>query len=310
MTINALTRLAIITEVTPGTTPATPEFTIMRCTGENIDVVRKIVFSSELNGRRGQKHHAVAAKMAAGGFNFEFHDATFEALLESVMRNAWNTDALVDANTPKAFTVEATYETGTTDTFKRIVGAEVASMTLNLRAAEILTGSVAFMGRDSYFDDAIVGSATYVAGNTEPIMVGADFAALALDGLDLAQLVSLDMTINNNMRERMVLGSLGPADLAAGTLEVTGSLTAFLSASAFDTLEAFMAGTATGIAFELGTVDTKITGFDIPNVILSDLKVMSETAEGDVMVSANWRALQDSGISNSVLTITRNIDNS
>ena len=305
--INSQTRVAYVVEAVAGTTPATPAFKVLRATGEGLDAVRKHVFSSELNGARGQKNFAVASASGAGEINFEFSDATLEDLLESALRGAWAADVLKDGNTPKTFTLEATFEAGGTDIYKRFVGAEVNTLTLNMRASENVTGALGFMSRTGAFANAAIAGATYAAGNTEPIAIGADVGSLALAGLTVGCVSSLTLSINNNLAARECLGSLSPTEFGAGKIEVTGTIAMLLDAAQYDVLTAFADGTPTGLSFQIGDTAGKILGVSIPNVILEGLRVASESEEGDVIVNTNFRALQAASLSNSVIQLTRNI---
>lgn len=136
------TQIAYITEVTDGTTPATPAFNLIRATGESLEVQRKLAYSGELNGHRGAKNAVLAAKMGAGGFNFEFTDGSLEDFLESALRAAWATNVLVNAKTPKVFTLETKFEAGATDVYKRLAGAQVSSLSLTAKAQEVVAGAV------------------------------------------------------------------------------------------------------------------------------------------------------------------------
>lgn len=310
--ITSQTSVAYIVEVTDGTTPASPAFTTLRVTGESLSVDRKLVYSSELNGKRGEKNFAVAGANGVGNVEFEWTDATLEAMLESALRAAWNTDVLVDGNTPKSFTLETRNESGGTDLFKRLKGAQVNTLSLNMRPGEIVTGSLGMMARIADWANAIVASATYGAGNTEPIQVGANIGAITLAGLTFDHFASLTMSINNNLRFQEALnGSLNPVGIGAGKLEITGQFGLFVDSTMFNVLEAFQGGVATGLAFQIGNEDGKKTLFEIPNVVLDKVASQSESAAGDVMALIDYRALQDfSELSGSVIRVTRNVDES
>jgi hypothetical protein len=305
--IAADTRVALVAEVTPGTTPANPPFTILRATGENLEVGRKLVFSSELNGARGESAYAMAAHSASGAYDFEWSDGTLDTIIESVMRNVWTTNAIRDAKTVRSFSLETTFEQGGTDTFKRITGAEAATFSLNMQAGEKVTGTVGWMGRTSDYLQAALAGATYAAGNAEPILVGASVGAISMAGLTLDGVVAATLNINNNLRERYVLGALSPGEVAASKLEVTGTLSFYLDTGEFDILRAYADGVSTSLDFTIGTTTLKKTRFNIPRIVLSDVKTVAESSEGDVMLTCNFRALQATSLANAVLEITRDV---
>lgn len=300
-------RVAYIAEATDGTTPTTPAFQTARVTGESLEVQRKLVYGNELNGFRGAVNHALAGKSGAGGFDFEFSNATLEDLLESVLRNTWSTDALTNANTPKPFTFETKFETGATDIYKRLKGAQVDALSLECRAQEIVTGRLGVLARIADFANAAESGATYTAAGTDPILVGNDVGSISASGLTFDAVHTITLSINNNMRARNALGQLEAVELAPDQLKITGVLGLYLSASEFDVLTAFQAATATSLTFRLGATAGSITEIVLPKIVLEEPKPAAESADGDVLLNLNFRALQDSSSSNELIEITRNI---
>jgi hypothetical protein len=301
------TQVSFIPEVTDGTTPATPAFNLLRVTGESAEVQRKLVFSGELNGKRGAKNYALAAESGAGGFDFEYTDGSFEALMEGALRAAWATDVLVNANTPKPFSLETKFEAGGTDVYKRLRGMQINTLSLNCRAQEIATGSFGFMSRLAEFNNAAIAGATYVAGNSEPIHAGDSIGSIASSGLTFDGVHTLSMQLNNNMKARPVLGQRTAQELVAGELEVTGTIGLYLSSANYNVLAAFQAGTETSLTFRIGTVAGKILEVSLPRIILLEPKPVAESKEGDVLSNLNFRALQASSISGGLIQVTRNI---
>jgi hypothetical protein len=304
---NANTRIAFVPEVTPGVTPATPAFVITRALSESFVVERELVFSGELDGRRGEKNHAISRNSGSGGFEFEYTDGTFESLFESTLRGAWAADVLVDGNTPKSFTAEVMFETGTPDIFKRALGAEVNTLALALNAGQKITGSFGLLARSSVYANAAIAGATYAAPGTDPVLVGADFSNLALDALTVGCVSALTFNLNNNLQREECLGTLAATGMAAGSLEATGTLAVYLSEEEFDILDAYQTGVATGLDFRIGRTAGSILRVELPEIVLSDMQVVSESKDGSVMMNMNWRALQASSLSGAVIRMTRNI---
>jgi hypothetical protein len=305
--IAATTQVSYIPEVTDGTTPATPAFQIFRATGESLEVQRKLVFSGELNALRGPRNFALAARMGAGAFDCEFTDGSLEDMLEAALRGAWSTDVLVNANTPKPFTLETRFETGATDVFKRLRGAQVNTFSLNARAQEIVTAQVGYMSRLSEFNNALIAGATYTAGNTEPIFAGDKVGTITMAGLALDAVHTITMQVNNNLRARPALGSLDAIELAPGDLEVTGTVGLYLADTEYDVLTAFQDATATSLSFQVGTTAGKITRFEMPSILLEEPKPQAESKDGDLLLNLNFRAIQSSTIAGGLIRITRNI---
>ena len=305
--IQANAQIGLIAEVTENTTPATPAFQLLRVTGENLQVQRKDVYSSELGGFRGQSSFAIASAWGEGTIDGELTYGTLDTIMEALLRTTYATNVLTDGNTPKTFTIETKFEAGATDVYKRLTGAQFNTGTFNFKAADKTTFSLGLMSLGADFANAIVAGATYVAGNTEVLQVGPNFGAATLSGLTFDQIASLSLTINNNLRKQDALGSLSPVGIAAGELEVTGSISFYLDSTAYTVLRAGADGTPTGLTFETGTVAGKKTRFELPNIILESPDASAPSKQGDVMATFNFRALQASTLSRSVIRVTRNI---
>lgn len=299
---------AFVAEVTAGVTPATPVFTNFRATGETLDVARTFAFSNELNGKRGPATYAVPQAKGGGGLDFEYSNAVIDAFFESALRNAWATNVLTNGTTPKSFTVETKFEAGATDIFKRITGAEVNTLALDLKSGDPLTGSVGFMARGGDYADAIVTGATYSAAGTAPVLVGADVGAIAMAGLTVGCLSAATININNNLSEETCLGSLGPTGFAAGGLDVSGTISIIASDGEYDILRAGADGLSTSLSLEIGRTAGQKLRVELPVIVLTDMKLDAEDAEtGTVLISASYRAIQAASLSGAVIRLTRNV---
>lgn len=304
--MNSQASIAYIAEVVAGTTPATPAFTAVRATGEDLKVDRKFSPTGELDGRRGEKEHVLVASSGSGGFDFELSAGAFDWLFEAAMRNTFATNVLTDANTPTAYTLETRFEAGATDVFKRLAGAECNSLALNFKSADKITGRAEFMARSGDFASAIVTGATYGAAPTNPILAGARMGTMTMGGgLTFDALVSASINLNNNLDPLPALGSFGPVGFGTGALQITGELAFYVDSTEADILTAYSAATATGLTLNAGTTAGQIIRFELPNIVLDDNDMAAKSKNGASIISVKYRALQSSTIAGSVMRITR-----
>lgn len=302
------TQVGYIAEVTPGTTPATPAFKLARIKSESLTAERKYVYSSELNGLRGQKNAALAESHGSGGLDFEFTYGSFDDFLEAALRSTWATNVLTDANVVKSFTLETKFEDGATDIYKRLVGAQVNTFSLAMKPGDIVTGNVSFLALQGDYANAAIASSTYAAGNTEPVNVGANVGSISLTGLTFDSMVSMNLNISNNLRLQDSLnGSVNPFAIAAGLIEVTGSFGIYVDSTAYNVIRAACDGTPTGVSFQVGTGAGKRTKFEALNCILEQPKSDASSIGSDMIASFNFRALQSTTLSGSVIRVTRNL---
>lgn len=306
--VSALSQLAYIIEATENTTPATPGFTLIRATGETLQVDRKFSYMSELNGKRGQKTFALDSSSGSGGFDFEFTYGTLDDFLATALYNSWATNVLTDGTTKQSMTLETKFEDGATDVYKRLTGAYISDLTLTMKPGGRVTGKASFMAMSGNFSNAAISGATYTAGNTNPVMVGADVGQLALAGFTFDQIASLELTIKNTLTSQMALGSLTPVGIGMGQIEVTGKLDFYVDSTMYSVLSGAAAGTATGLTAVVGRTAGSKLKFELPTLILEAPTANATSAAGDVMASMNFRALQDySTLSGAVIRVTRGV---
>lgn len=130
-----------------------------------------------------------------------------------------------------------TFERGYTDLtkFATFRGLVPESLSLSVSADAIVTGSFAFRGKD---EDALASSspnAGYDNATVSPVMNAIDNVLSVLEG-DLAvnqsnslAVTSVSLEVQNNLRDRMIVGSLGADSIGAGKVAVTGSLQAYFN---------------------------------------------------------------------------------
>jgi hypothetical protein len=149
--------LAFIKEVTPGTTPATPELTALRYTGESLKFTKESVASQEIRSDRQVPDLAKVHNNPEGGYDFELSYFAFQPVAEAALFTTLNTvdiDALAVAFTTGADTIVAAASsfdavavgsllkiTGATEPgnngLKRIIAKSVDGSTLTTRSGEI-----------------------------------------------------------------------------------------------------------------------------------------------------------------------------
>lgn len=299
-------QVAYVAEVTPGVTPATPAFKLLRATDEDTAVERQFSFSAEKDGKRGQKNANLIGRKGSGGYKGELVYGANDDIIEGLLCGAWATDVIVDGKSKLTFTIETKFETGGTDIYKRLRGAEVESMSFNYKANDVATFSVGFMARASDFANAGVAGATYAAVNSNPVLTTADFASLTMTGLTVGCVASLDVDFKNNLDPLNCLGSIDVTDFTQGTFEASGKMSVVLSDDEYDLLQAYSAGTATSLSFQAGRSAGSRYLFELPNVIFEDMKVTADGGEGkSVLMDISWRALQSSSLSGQTVKITR-----
>lgn len=143
--------------------------------------------------------------------------------------------AIVNGTEQRSFAFEKEY-TDLTNIFAKYSGCMIDSLTITVPSDNIVTGSFGILGKLETSAAATIDSA---GGNTaapaNEVMAGIeDITAImepnsANTGFASTQ---FSFTLNNNLRQRIQIGTLGPISVGSGTVDVTGTLQAYFTSVA------------------------------------------------------------------------------
>jgi hypothetical protein len=301
----SLTRFAAITEATFGTTPATPTFLIARnvSTQPHINYPHAESQERQASGRLNQTYATLASGELSGEIEWA-DDDVLDLWLQSAMRGAWATDVLKDGTTKNGLTIEQTYEQGATDTFYRLTGFMVNTLSVSITPGQAVRSSFSGMALDGDVDTAIIAGATYTAAGTEQVMSGCDVTAISAYGLSSPQFLGMRVNINSNARLVHKLGSRTAFQQGLGRFRVTVELDVYLENAA--AITAALANTAGAISCTFGPTTNKRYKFDAANARILDHRPANSTNDMDEYVTLICGCMHDVSDA-SAFKITRNV---
>jgi hypothetical protein len=266
-------RLADVSEVTIGTIPATPVFQIMRYRSANTRLAKQVDISDEVRADRNVPGITDVGRSVTGSIETRFSYGTYDTWLERLLCSAFATNVLKNGVTPKAGTLEMTYEQGATDSYIRYRGCRWNTLDLNLRSRQPVQATWGIMGIGSPTPTtAIITGATYTAATTtEDFNAGLNVANLSILSTAMAsspKVQALSVRINNNIYAVDVVGQYDTYGHGLGRFEVTGSMTVL-----FEDLSAYTAilnHDDVAISFDLTDAAGNKYTFSIPKVKFTD----------------------------------------
>lgn len=241
-------QLAVVLEDTPGVTPATPAFDLVRITGEGLTFEPTSTQSNEMGGAsRGIKDSILTGAQVTGDINFELAKSdAFELLLAAAVANNWGNDPhalgigadeIYDYSILDTFTFEKRWKLDDTPTYSyhRFTGCMVNTMTITITPGEPITGSFGLVGNTLELDTAEVAGATYTPAGANPVMTAPLVTSIQLldpsndqpvTWLANSCFTNLEISINNNGRGIQCIGFLGTKETVLGRFEcsISGSL--------------------------------------------------------------------------------------
>lgn len=291
-------RLSLVEESVWGETPASPAFTNFRLTGENLQPGKETVTTSEIRSDRNVSETLMVAQSAAGNIDFEVSYGTLDDLFKSALFSDWAgspANTMINGVDDTAFTVERrTPLAGGGFSYDWFTGLIVNTMSLNIQSRQIVTGSMAFMGRRMLTGSSAPSGATYADANQSRIMTAAtSVGSLEIAGLSPAPRIrNLTLEINNNLRVQDEIGNLYNAGLAPGDFMLTGTLEAYFSTGAL--AQAYLDHDDIGLSFLLGDDPGSRYRFRVPTIKLTgDLGKNAGSKDADVMLTLSWEANLD-----------------
>jgi hypothetical protein len=300
------TQLSIVQETTWGVTPGNPVFKKTRITGESLVAGLTTVQSQELRPDRNVPDLPLVAAAAAGGFNFELSYSTFDDLLAAVLFGNWSGNGITNGQSAnmKSFTIEKRFDMGEGSyEYFRYRGMVPNTLTLNIGADSIITGSVEFIGKREDVASTLISGASYTDATGNPVLNATrDFAMFSIGG-DVNNYVSnMDMSISNNLRAQRAVAHLEGIGVGTGNFTVTGSMTVYFKNRAV--YDKYLNNESVALSFILGEEGGKQYKFTLPKIKFSNGQVLAENQGADLMCNMQYQAIFSSQI-NGTLRIER-----
>lgn len=250
MSDSNITALAFQLETAFGVAAVPVALRKLRFTKETLDHDKMTVESQDIREDRQTEEVIEVGVEAKGGFEFELavgeYDEFFAAALMGVFADVGGVPTLKNGVTKSSFVLEKKI---LADAFASFSGMTVDQMTLTISSRQLITGSVAFIGKGGAVAAA---SLDVTGGYTLPstglkLSASADVGDLLVDGAAVGGLKSVTITINNNLRANDVIASKTMEEVGVGSVKVSGKIDAYFRNRTL--LEKFMAHQTIGLAF-------------------------------------------------------------
>jgi hypothetical protein len=298
---------AIVSEVTQGTTPASPGFKLLRDINISGSPVRNSSRSPERRADRMAANMVTGLNSYAKTINMPWvRDAGTDILWASAFGGTFSTNVLKNGSTPSFFTLEEKYEGGSTDPYRRLAGCQVNSVGISFRLGDAGQLTFGLMAMSESNATSAIASSTYA--NPTPAydpVSSVDITVTSMFGLSSPKVTGLSMQITNNLANLYKFGSADPFGLGYGLFDVSGQLELYFQQAADYT--GFVTR-ATGQTFDItigsqsGSKDQLVMGaVDVFNPDISD-----PGQSGQHMVTLNFMAKYYANDS-AAIKLTRNV---
>jgi hypothetical protein len=298
-----LLRLAIVREATPGITPATPAFQLLRAVSESLSFSPETQLSNELNPARQISDVIVSGGQSGGDISFEMSsNPGFEMLLEAALGRLWASDVLsvgellLTHSVEKRFTLNATavdplqrYEYG------RMQRGLVDSMSLNFTPGGPATGSATLVG--GAFSRGVVDltGATYITPGGLPVFVGSGVLPVQfhIGATDYPAWCFNNLVVNfrNNGRAIACLGQESANEVVLGRFECEITASVYINAETQFLMDAFLQKTEIAFGFTAADSLGNQYAFNFPRVRVQTASSVAGGTNQDVILAVTLQAL-------------------
>lgn len=188
----------------------------------------------------------------------------------------------------------------TADRYSLGIGQMIGQWSFDAKVKSIMTMAFEMTGRTFRTIDALAAGTTFEAAEVTDVMASVDEIVGFVYGVDGAAfdipVESFSFTIANNLRERLILGGLGPDSLGQGRFVASGSINAYFANKTI--LKHFEDSTdLIRVAFHVTDTAGNEYIFDFPRVKITDGGASNEGENTDIMTNVSFEALMDTDIS-------------
>ena len=176
-------------------------------------------------------------------------------------------------------------------------GLRTGGVSMEVTAGSIVTGSSTLQGRETKRSSLakLDNPANYTvleAPATEVVSATANVGSLSVNGVEQATAIrSIQFSIEGNLRNQQAVGSKFPVGIAAGRLNITGSIEASFADGAM--YDRFLNHETVSLAFPIIDVDKNTYYFTLPAFKVSSDPVAPGGIDQDVMETMEFSAFRD-----------------
>lgn len=209
----------------------------------------------------------------------------------SLLRNPGEVDQIVPQS--------ATIETSFFDVGQHFIvdGLRTGALSMEVTAGSIVTGSSTTMGRETkrFNTNRLGNPANYTvleAPATEVVSATANVGSLSVNGEEQATAIrSIQFSLEGNLRNQQAVGSKFPIGIAAGRLNLTGTVEAYFADG--EQFDRFLQHETVSLAFPIIDLAGNTYYFTIPAFKIASDPIAPGGIDQDVMENLEFTAFRD-----------------
>lgn len=296
---NALSRIGIIKEVTPGTTPATPSLISQRFSSANFSLTKPELLDDSKADTRQYLYTVTGNKTVGGNIDGAFAQDNYDTLLESAFYSEFALDELIMGDTVVSLSIEEAQPD--INQYKINRGCIVNGFTLNAPVEGLTNISFDILGLSQAISGSSVDADGYTAQPARQPFIHCG-GTISEGGSPIGIVTDLSLTMTNNLETAFTWGGCDPYTLVPARVDVTGSMSVLFEDAAL--LNKFINDTSSSLEFTLVDNAGNTMTFELPNIKYTGADAPIDTGSGLRVINLPFRALFDN-VSGSTIVVTR-----
>lgn len=288
--------LSYVSEVTFGTTPATPSLVQLPYTTHSLNLTKQRVQGNDIQPDRMPRVDRHGNRAVGGDIVVDLRKGDYDPFFESAFMNTFSTNTLKVGTTLKSFSIEDA--ASDISQFRLFTGCTVSSLAVSIKPNQMVTGTFSVIGKDGAISSTSVDAVKTPSSTNAPFDAYSGTMKIANAGASLssiATITGIDFSINNGIEAAYVVGSSTTPQLIYGMATVEGSITAYFEDATL--INRFINETETALEVSVddptGLSDytwlfprVKINGADVPvggpgaRIITIPFVALYDTTEG------------------------------
>lgn len=299
-----------VLESSYGVTPATPAWKPIRHNTTNIGLTKNTLQSEELRSDRQIADFRHGTRQVGGEIAVELSYGSFDDALEALLCGTWaevgvtgsDGDVLKVGTTRRSFSVLRHFEDlgAGQKPYHLFTGVEYNTFKLSVTTEAIVKATFGVVGKDLALAESAPAGSTYAAATTAAGM-DSFTGVLTEGGSQIAIVTEIELTLENGVEPRFVIGSKTSIRPSIGRSVATGQITAYFEDATL--LEKFINETSSSLEFELGDGTNTYT-FSVPKLKYTGGQPDVQ-GEGPILLTMPFQAVLNASDATQ-LKITRN----
>lgn len=212
--------------------------------------------------------YARLSAVAASALTFDIVPTGFAAEGAVSGVHVYVPDTLKNGTTEHSYSLERIFEDHTTTLYEVFTGGEINQLQVQLDAKAIMVATATFMCKDNDYATTRTSGSTDKTANTNNVMnTSSNVGRIAENGTALTSAngaTQMQLTINNNLRRKEVIGEIGTISMGVGEFGLSGSMTFLFEDSTI--VSKIIDNTSTSLDFRVADSDSHVLLFDMPHV--------------------------------------------